>query len=258
MEAERREEAPIIILTVKDQEGNVVRKLKGPASKGFHRVDWNLRYSAAKAIDVHSERDDAWSSGLMVVPGKYSVSLSKQIDGVTTNLGGAIEFEVVRMRKGSLKGSPEDEIIAFTKEVKELRKAVGAASIILKNSIKKTEKMQDAWTRAEAAPGNLEKQIHDLRADLLDLEEKMYGNRSKGEVGEQSPPTINTRLYFAMGGTGSTYGPTKSMKESLEMGKKEFAAVKSELEEISNNRIPALLKALQEAGAPWMEGMDLD
>ncbi|MBU2651076.1 MAG: glycosyl hydrolase [Bacteroidetes bacterium] len=257
VEAERREEKPLIILTVKDAESNVIRKLEGPTSKGFHRVDWDLRYSAARAIDIHSERNDAWSSGLMVVPGQYTVSMAKQVNGVVTELGGPVEFEVVRMRKGGLQGASEDEIIAFTLEVRELRKAAGAASIILENSMKKTEKMQDALTRAEVVPGDLEQKLHKLRADLLDLEEKMYGNKSKQEIGEQSPPNINTRLYFAMGGTGSTYGPTKSMKESLEMGKKEFAAVKSELEEISNNRIPALLKALQEAGAPWMEGMDL-
>ncbi|MFO0953044.1 MAG: glycosyl hydrolase [Isosphaeraceae bacterium] len=40
---EDREQAPEIVLTVKDAAGQVVRRLTGPASAGVHRVTWNLR-----------------------------------------------------------------------------------------------------------------------------------------------------------------------------------------------------------------------
>ena len=42
--AEDREEDPAIVLTSADATGNVVRRLTGPVTAGFHRVAWDLRY----------------------------------------------------------------------------------------------------------------------------------------------------------------------------------------------------------------------
>ena len=40
----------MIWLTVKDIEGNVVRRIEGKNSKGFNRVAWDLRWPATNAI----------------------------------------------------------------------------------------------------------------------------------------------------------------------------------------------------------------
>src|SRR5688500_5701814 len=47
LRAEEEEEAPIVIVTVSDSEGRVVRRLSGPVGAGIHRVNWDLRYPAA-------------------------------------------------------------------------------------------------------------------------------------------------------------------------------------------------------------------
>src|SRR4029077_20677259 len=44
LRAEDREEDPAIILTVSDTSGQVIRQISGPATAGFHRVAWDLRY----------------------------------------------------------------------------------------------------------------------------------------------------------------------------------------------------------------------
>src|SRR5947199_3718234 len=44
LHAEEREEEPVILVTVQDQDGNVVRRLTGPVTAGFHRVAWDLRF----------------------------------------------------------------------------------------------------------------------------------------------------------------------------------------------------------------------
>ncbi len=46
---EQREEEPVIIFTVKNRNGEVVRHIEGPAGAGFHRIAWNLRYPALDA-----------------------------------------------------------------------------------------------------------------------------------------------------------------------------------------------------------------
>ena len=46
LRAEAREEDPAVVLTVKDADGNVVRRLTGPVKAGIHRVAWDLRFPA--------------------------------------------------------------------------------------------------------------------------------------------------------------------------------------------------------------------
>ena len=46
LRAEAREEDPAVVLTVKDADGNVVRRLTGPVKAGVHRVAWDLRFPA--------------------------------------------------------------------------------------------------------------------------------------------------------------------------------------------------------------------
>ena len=67
VEAERRQEAPQIWLTVKDNEGHVIRRIEGVNQKGFHRAAWDLRYPSTDAIsDVADIGGDY--IGAMVAP----------------------------------------------------------------------------------------------------------------------------------------------------------------------------------------------
>ena len=86
----------------------------------------------------------------------------------------------------------------------------------------------------------------------------MNGNRSKNEVGEKNNPTISSRLRMASSGTfGSTYGPTETLKRSLEIAGSQFVELKKELDNILNVIMPAFEKALIDAGAPWIVGQPI-
>ena len=251
IEEERREEKPKILLIVKGTDGQVIRRIEGPVTKGFHRVTWDLRYPSAYTINIHSTKTGRSSSGLLAPPGNYTVSLVKQVNGVVTELSGPIPFKVKQLYQGTLKGSTTEEILAYTDEVREMQKAISATSLVLSNAMKKVKGMQTALARSEAAPGTLEKDLHQVKKSLLDLEEKLYGNRSKNEVGEGSPPTIYNRLGVATSGTRSSYGPTGTQIRSLEIAREELSELKSKLKTITGQRISALEQALIEAGAPW-------
>ena len=161
------------------------------------------------------------------------------------------------MREGALEGASQAKMLSFLKEVREMQNAISAAALVLKNSKKKVEAMQTAFDRSEAKPADIDRKLHELENELLDMEEQFYGNRSRSEIGEKSPPTVYRRMRFAASGTGSTYGPTPSQQESLEIAREQFGKIRSELEQISNQRIPELMQALEEAGAPWIEGQPI-
>jgi len=261
VEAERREQKPIIWLTIKDSDGQVVRRVKGPVTKGFHRVAWDLRYPNAHTIDVftHTTKVDdhrstiSENSGILALPGKYTVSLSSQVNGNITVLSDPVEFEVKRMLPGVLPGAPSDQFLAFLTEIREMQKSVSATSIELHNIVKKLKGMQKAVLLSSGEPGNLDEQVNQVMQDILAIAENFYGNRSKKGIGDVYGPTVYDRLSFATNGVqNSTYGPTPAQIRSLEIAQQDFKEIKIQIDQIANQQLPALENELIEAGAPWL------
>jgi photosystem II stability/assembly factor-like uncharacterized protein len=257
VEAERRQDAPKIWLTVKDAEGNVIRRLEGENKKGFHRTAWNLRYPPTDAI--RNENDiSAGYIGAMVAPGNYTVILSKEEDGNVTDLSQPASFTVERAYEGALAGANPQETAAFWRETEKLNRSTTAARQMLSNALKKVDLLQKALIRIPEAPGTLDSELHGLRQSLLALDEQLNGNRSKEQVGEKTKPTIADRQSIASSGTfGSTYGPAPLHKHSLEIAETEFKQLRKYLNEIVNIKLPQIEKSLRDAGAPWMEGQPI-
>lgn len=258
LESERRQAEPLIWLTVRDGDGNVVRRVDGPTKKGFHRVAWDLRFPPTHAIESdhgHEYEEDDDRRGMLAAPGEYTVTLSKQIDGVVTDLSGPVSFTVERLYSGALPGAAEGDAEAFRREVAGLNRSVTAVSLILANALERIDAMRVALSRAPAPPGDLDTGLHELRETLLELDEQLNGNRSKGQIGEKNNPTIRSRLWFVMASTRtSTVGPTPNIRKSLDIASSELAGLKVVLEEAVDRRLPEMERALSEAGAPWVEG----
>jgi len=156
--------------------------------------------------------------GALVAPGNYTVTLSKQVDGITTILSESLSFEVVKMLQGALTGADPQVVAAFWKETERLTRSVSAASKIIAESIKRVELMEYALIRTPAAPGNLDSELHDLKQELFVLDEQLNGNRSKREIGEKYKPTITNRLnQVSYGNSRSTYGPTETQKTPTDL-----------------------------------------
>ena len=88
----------------------------------------------------------------------------------------------------------------------------------------------------------------------MDLDERVSGNRSKSGPGEKNNPTVSSRLYVV----GrimeySTYGPTETAKEQLELSQKELSNIKDTLDNLDND-LNALLTTIYNSGGPLIEG----
>ncbi len=261
LEKESREEDPTILLTIVDDAGKIIRQFEGPAGKGFHRVAWDLRKPAARAINIHSNSVFNSSSSygsFLVVPGNYSVSISKKINGEITELSNPVSFNVKRMNMGALDGSTVKETVAFWNEVDDMRMAISALRIVLDNTKRKVAGMKKALAVTNIEPADLNLKIHSLNQQLLDINQKIFGSNLKQEIGEKTKPTIMSRLNAAsMGVQNSTYGPTPTHIKSLDIAKSEFQEIVLELENLVDQQIPIVEKQLIGAGAPWMEGQEI-
>jgi hypothetical protein len=139
-----------------------------------------------------------------------------------------------------------------------MQRATSATTLALKNTMKRVDAMRLSLSRTQIDPTVLDDKLFKLKQELLSLDEKINGNKSKEEVGEKSPPSIAQRIYVAMSGTAnSTYGPTPMLMRNLEIAKEEYSEIKLEVEDIRRIQIPAVEKLLINAGAPWIEGQPL-
>ena len=86
LKKEEREESPVIIFEITDSDGKVINSVTGPATAGFHRVTWNLRYAGVTSGS---------NLGPLVLPGKYTVRVTKRVDDTVTTLGKPRTFKVV-------------------------------------------------------------------------------------------------------------------------------------------------------------------
>ncbi|MEM6415229.1 MAG: glycosyl hydrolase [Pseudomonadota bacterium] len=253
-EKERREASPEIWLTVRDTEGNVVRRISGPTEAGFHRVAWDLRFPSMDAIVPLEEGQDP-PQGFMAPPGSYTVSLSKRVRGETTVLVEAQQFNVKRMRDGAIPGASPNDVVAFWERASKLQRAVTAANAATTNITKKIEDLKLALDRTRSAPEALDNQWSVINTELQDIVELLNGNQAMAEVGQDPQATINSRLGRVMIGIGySTYGPTTTHEQQLSYAEESFDAVRTRMNTLMQTTIPAFEIALIDAGGPWTTG----
>ena len=263
LEQERREEEPTIVLTVRNQAGEVIRRLTGPSSEGFHRVAWDLRYpnTVARGEIQKPKPDDGdpgRDSGWLAPPGTYSVTLSKRLGNTVTELGEPQPFEVKPLRKGVLEGSTPAETQGFLNQVAEFERAVTAAGLAISKAFEHLDLMQEALARSQTDPTVLDADLGNIKAQLYRLEEALRGNRSRAGVGEAVPHTILRRLNVVKTGNRlSTYGPTPTHRRSLEIAQLEFAPLLEELRQLLEINLPELEHRMENAGVPWTPGRPL-
>lgn len=255
VEAERREAAPALKLIIRDSDGNVVRRLDAPAEKGFHRVAWDLRHPYYGSVETPLNWQGLPPRGFMALPGTYSAELVLLKDGASRRLDDPVSFDVERLYEPSLKGAPLEEVDAFWKSYAALSGQVSAARYVLEDAVEDVETMQKMLASTAAAPGNMDAQLHSLRQELYDLDQKLTGDKSRAEIGDYDVHNVTDWLDHAYSGVSSaSYGPTPAHKRSLGFAKDALAPIRERLNAIVEDELPALRKALLDAGAPWGRG----
>ena len=255
VEAERRELGPKILMVVKDNNGNVIRRIDAPGKKGFHRVSWDLRYPSPMAVRLDANNNQM--PGFMVAPGTFSVTMYKQVDGQTTQLSDPQEFQVVQLREGALATDSPKQVAKFWRKFENVSRIGSAVQIALDNTLNRVEGMRTALAQSKADVGDLDTRLYNLRTKLLDLDESLNGNRSKRGPGEKNNPTVGSRMFVVNRVLEfSTYGPTTTAKENLAIAEEQLDTIQEKLE---NNKksLAAMGREFMKAGAPWVEGEGL-
>ncbi len=252
LEAEKRQEGPKVILTIRDMDGNIVRKVEGPTSAGFHRVNWDLEYPSKNVVEL--EERGYSPGGFMAMPGTYTATLSKKVLGKVTQLSEPMEFEVKPLREGTLERASNKTIAEFREDMEGFQQELTKTSNKLDKQIGHVKAMQKALSRASKEDTTLVRDLHEARIQLLNLKEEMEGSEAKQEIGERTQkPTPSSRLYIGYNALSSTYGPTPMHVKTVKVGMRELDKIQQDLDQFVENVMPELKQALEATDAPPIE-----
>ncbi|MCF7560459.1 glycosyl hydrolase [Sabulilitoribacter multivorans] len=252
LDEEKNEESASIILVIKDSKGNFVTRANAPYKKGFNRVAWNLRTPMQTSLNMNRINDDPTESRgtTYADEGTYTVTMFSNIKGDITALSAPQTFEVEIIKENVLKNPMSSNIDTYMEDLKTFKTQLEITLNNFRNASKKLEAFDKATAYIDGEPGDLEKEIGDLKAQLQALNQKLNGNSSKDEIGEKDVLSISSRLSVAQRGFRTIYGPTKMHMESLDMAKALFNRIKPLLDKFINVDIPTLEEKLLNAGVP--------
>ena len=252
---EDREEEPSITLTVRDAGGNVVRRIDGPAGKGFHRVAWDMRYPAPDPVNLSPPTDlPPWQSdpvGPMVLPGTYSVSLARRVEGRLEDLGHGREFALKPLFTGGLVAEDRAAVLEFQAQTADLYRAVMGADKAAGEIEERIEHLLQALQDTPSASEAMADQVRQLRARMQDLRVTLNGDSTISSRSEPVPMALATRIGILAGGTwGSQSAVTGNHRDSFEVAAGQVPTVLAELKGIAAD-LAELEAELEAAGAPW-------
>ena len=259
---ESDEDKPAVLLTVKDAAGNVVNRIEGPATKGFHRVSWNLRYPTREAWERSAEEDE-WDSGAargpMATPGQYTVHLSTRTGGAVSDLGLSQSFTVKPLPgdagKSTLPSADPAAVLAFQLELVEANRRMTAASASIAEMIERVGAVRSVMRRTPAIPAETDAAAKALGERLEALSRKIGGDELLGNANEAGPMSLGDRLFIAeLGVQFSTAGPAPNHVTALDIVKRGLDACEADIQSIRDSELKRFDAALEAAGAAWTPG----
>jgi len=255
---EDREEAPSVTLTVRDASGNVMQRIDAPAGKGFHRVAWNMRYPAPDPVELKPDTDFApWESppqGPMALPGQYTVTLSKRVQGERVDISAAQSFALKPLFEGGLVTDDRQALLDFEMQSNDLYRAIMGAN---KARDEIQARIDHLLKAATDTPSSSEEQARALRAlntRMQDLKVRFSGDSTISSRAEPVPMPMTDRIRNIVGGHwDSQSAVTDNYRDSYRIAEQQFRQALPELKAVAAD-LAKVEAALQAEGAPWTPG----
>jgi len=252
--AEQREVAPYLVFHIKDEDGNVIRKITKNASKGVQRLNWDLRFPNLNSVSAEKfDPSSKQQSTTPVMPGKYSVTMEMVTrDGVKL-LSDAVSFNAVALRNTTLPAPDRNELVAFQKKSNELGRIIRGTQQYLNDMIKQVTVLRQAVVSTPQASHELLVKADKLAFELDNIS-LQFARRSDSPSAEENPPspvTFNERLgVLAYTHWRSTSNITKNEITAYDVLMEEFPPVYNQIKKLSEVDLKELQNEIDKLGGP--------
>lgn len=263
LKAEEEEKEPQLVFTIKDAQGNVVKKELKTPKKGLQRFNWDLRFTPQKAVNFNtpsfynpfSGKDE----GTLVQPGTYTVQMDLFQDGNITALVSPVSFNVKALQNTTMPAENRAAKVAFQKDMSALEANAEICQKLMGDIDNKLKYIKEAIKRSELPLGQFSKEVLSIENKLKDARVALNGDPIKSKLDIDQPQTPMGRLGIIVGEQKySTASPTQTHRDSYAIAKSEIEVIKQQLETLYNVEVKQLEEQLVKAGAPYTPGRGMD
>ncbi len=241
---EDRERSPEMFLTIRDADGETVRRLSIGASSGLRRVTWDLRYASPQGQ----------GAGPYAPPATYTAQLSLVHEGEIRELGEPREFRVVALDLASFPSRDPQAKLEFQQQAGALYRRVAAAQSFMGELTRRHDALRRIILATPEADQSLLADLEDIRDRLHAVGLALNGDPSASRRMVPTPPSISQRISTALFGTYSVSSdPTQTQRDQVAFAAELFEPQRAELQAI-DEAITAIEQKMDEIGAPWTPG----
>jgi photosystem II stability/assembly factor-like uncharacterized protein len=258
LKKENEQPESFLLFTIADESGNSVRKIKTDIKKGVNRIVWDFRYSTFTPISLVPFDDSVpWNEpdkGYMVVPGKYTVSLSKFEDGKFTELAAPQTFNCKRLYNTDISEKDKNALNEFNKKVAELTRTITGADAWRAELVNKLGYLKKAVLESEKVPVDTYSKILTIELNLEDLNRKLNGDQLRGKYEGGVPTSIKQRVEIITSGLWSTTSaPTETFIQNFDAASSKVNELSVSLKSIGEE-MKQIESILEKYGAPYTPG----
>ncbi len=254
---EKEEIAPYLIFTIKDDQGNIIRRITTADKKGINRINWNLRYPSLSPIDISNfnplKKD---GSGRLVLPGKYFVDVDEYVRGEIHSLHKNHPFNVSFLKNSTLPDEDFNVLNKFLAEVSETYRKAESLKRNLNALLKEVNSMKYAILNSSKMDLSEYNKLEKIEKQLKDIKWKFEGQTPPASAEERIPQAVplNDRLYYlAYAHYNSTAPITQMEKEALRIIKKQLPEWQNKFQEAKRD-VEQIKQLMNKKGVRWTPG----
>ena len=245
-------------MVVRDETGDPVRRVMGPATRGLHRVTWDLRPPAPDPVDLTPPGfTPPWagpSRGPLGPPGRYTVEMPLVTETGMERVGTPRSF-TVKPVLNSAPGTDHAAAMAFAQETAELQRRARGAAAEIGRARERLRHMRAALDETPNAGEELYQRLEEIDARLAGIAARLQGDPAPGRLNEPSVPSIMGRIGQVAGGHwGTRRAPTETQRVSLAIARDGYDEVVGALRSLLEGELAGLERDMAAAGAPWTPG----
>lgn len=256
--AEAEQMDPFLLFTIRDEDGNPIRKIKKEVGKGLNRLVWDFRYSPPTAVQLEPFDDSVpWNSppqGYMAMPGKYSVEMGIFENRAYQLLSSPQEFNCVPLVMDGMEISDKAALDEFNEKVAELAVLLNGAEAHRNYLSQRLPFLEKAIIEGVKVDPGLLLSVKEVEQQIAALGRVINGDRLRASYEGATPMSVKGRIDLITSALWSTTAaPTGTFKRAYAEAEEQVNEVLEGLKLI-NDTVKNLEKELDKAGAPYTPG----
>lgn len=250
---------PFLMFTITDEKGDVVRHIKTGASKGLKRIVWDFRYNTPAPVQGRYKPapDQLFGEeelGMLAIPGKYFVVISKFEDGEMAQLTDPQAFTVKSLGNATLPLEDQQAYLDFCKKINDMRKTVSALSGIYGELDSRLSDIKTALEDTPTPPAGLYRKVTGLQAQLHETGITLNGDPSLARREFETATSLSGRVGGLEGNMWSTTStPPQAYRDEYAIAARQIKPILDALKSI-DAEINVVEKVLGSKGAPYTPG----